>query len=56
MGPGLGLGVETESDPETGDLGPVTRVGQRKHKLDLDTRVRDQVSRESLFLIWGEME
>ena len=47
MLPGLGLGVETESDPETGDLGPV-RERQRKPKLDLDTRVRDQVRPESL--------
>ena len=48
MLPGLGLGVEPESDPETGDLGPLTRERQRQPKLDLDTRVRDQVRPGSL--------
>ena len=46
-----GLGAETESDTETppaGDLGP-----GRKLKLDLDTRVRDQV-RRLIIQIWGK--
>ena len=48
---GLGTGAETESDTETppvGDLGP-----KRKLKLDLDTRVRDQV-RRLIIPIWGK--